>query len=259
MAAYSSPPPPEPLGLTDSPPAPSVRPKQSGLIAPMWHTVAILVLLLGLSGLSAWKGSASPAASRGEYGRALNYATVFVWEWLTVAFIAWGVRLRGNSLSGLIAGGWPNATAMLRDLRVAGLFLIGSDVILSLLHLAAGDKPNQALRDLLPQTPLETTLWFGLAATAGFCEEVIFRGYLQNQLARLTGNLYAGMALQALIFGVSHSYQGWKAAAIIAVYGAMFGWLAIYRVTLRPGMIAHFLQDGIGGMIAREGLKHLPK
>jgi membrane protease YdiL (CAAX protease family) len=32
---------------------------------------------------------------------------------------------------------------------------------------------------------------------------------------------------------------------IIAVYGFMFGWLARWRKSLRPGMIAHTLQDSV--------------
>jgi hypothetical protein len=35
---------------------------------------------------------------------------------------------------------------------------------------------------------------------------------------------------------------------IIAVYGCMFGALALWRRSLRPGIIAHFLQDSISGI-----------
>jgi membrane protease YdiL (CAAX protease family) len=36
---------------------------------------------------------------------------------------------------------------------------------------------------------------------------------------------------------------------IIAVLGCMMGWLAQWRQSLRPGMLSHFLQDAIGGII----------
>jgi membrane protease YdiL (CAAX protease family) len=36
---------------------------------------------------------------------------------------------------------------------------------------------------------------------------------------------------------------------IISVYGVLFGLLAAWRKSLRPGMIAHFLQDGVGGLL----------
>jgi len=42
----------------------------------------------------------------------------------------------------------------------------------------------------------------------------------------------------------------------ICVYGCLFGLLARWRGSLRPGMMAHFLQDGVGGLLlAAHGLK----
>jgi membrane protease YdiL (CAAX protease family) len=231
---------------------------ESGSIAPIWHTVLVLVMLLGIAGLSAWKGSVSPAGGVSQNARLLNYGTVMAWEWLTVGLIAWGVRLRGKSIADLIGGRWPNAAAVFRDVRIGVLFLLASDLILAIIQFALKNSPNQALRDLLPQTPIETAVWFALTATAGFCEEVIFRGYLQQQLSRMTRNATAGLVLQAVVFGLCHGYQGAKSVITIAIYGAMFGWLAQRQRSLRPGMITHFLQDGVGGLIAREALKRLP-
>jgi uncharacterized protein len=229
-----------------------------GLIAPPWHTATVLVLLLGIAALSAWHGGVSPAGNLGGRARVVTYASVFVWEWLTIALIAWGVRRRGHGISGLVGGSWPTGTAILRDIGVAVLFLVGSAVILGAIQLALKNKPNAAVRSLLPQTPVETALWILLAATAGFCEETIFRGYLQQQLGRITRNATAGLLLQAAVFGACHGYQGAKSMLTITIYGCMFGLLARRQRSLRPGMIAHFLQDGVGGLVIREVLKKLP-
>jgi membrane protease YdiL (CAAX protease family) len=231
---------------------------ESGLIAPAWHTALVLVLLFGIAALSAWHGGASPVGSYGGRVRLVTYASVFVWEWLTIALIAWGVRRRGHGISGLVGGSWPTGTAVLRDIGVAVLFLIGSGVILGAIQLALKNRPNEAVRGLLPQTPLETALWILLAATAGFCEETIFRGYLQQQLGRITQSVTAGLLLQAAVFGACHGYQGAKSILTITIYGGMFGLLARRRRSLRPGMIAHFLQDGVGGLVIREVLKRFP-
>ena len=66
----------------------------------------------------------------------------------------------------------------------------------------------------------------------------------------LTGSLVGAIALQAIAFGLSHGYQGWKMMSIIAIYGACFGWLAHWRRSLRPGMLGHALQDTAGGLLA---------
>jgi membrane protease YdiL (CAAX protease family) len=55
--------------------------------------------------------------------------------------------------------------------------------------------------------------------------------------------------LQGSAFGTAHGYQGWKFMLLIAVYGATFGLLTVWRRSLRPGMLAHFLQDAIGGIL----------
>jgi membrane protease YdiL (CAAX protease family) len=98
-------------------------------------------------------------------------------------------------------------------------------------------------------------LWVMLALTAGICEEILFRGYLQRQFAALTKSTAAGLVLQGLAFGAAHGYQGVKYMCIIAVYGCLFGLLAIWRHSLRPGMMAHFIQDSVGGLAGRHLLK----
>ena len=57
------------------------------------------------------------------------------------------------------------------------------------------------------------------------------------------------MLLSALIFGLSHAYEGQQRMILITVYGAMFGTLAILRKSLRPGMIAHAWHDTFQGAL----------
>ncbi len=94
-----------------------------------------------------------------------------------------------------------------------------------------------------------------LALTAGIGEEILFRGYLQRQFAALTRSTATGLVLQGVAFGAAHGYQGKKYMCVIAVYGCLFGLLAYWRRSLRPGMMAHFLQDAVGGLVGRHFLK----
>jgi membrane protease YdiL (CAAX protease family) len=131
-------------------------------------------------------------------------------------------------------------------------------VILGSIRFALRDTPSQSVRNLLPDTPAEMAVWVALSATAGFCEETIFRGYLQKQIARMTGSTNAGLVLQALVFGACHGYQGVKPMITITVFGLLFGLLANFVQNLRPGMLAHFLQDTLAGLAGRAILKRLP-
>jgi len=87
--------------------------------------------------------------------------------------------------------------------------------------------------------------------TAGFCEEIIFRGYLQRQFAAVAHTMLGGVALSAIVFGASHGYEGSPRMLLLALYGLMFGLLAWWRKSLRPGMIAHAWHDALSGAVLR--------
>ena len=70
-------------------------------------------------------------------------------------------------------------------------------------------------------------------------------------MGALTGSAPAGILLSAAIFGAGHAYQGPRPAVLIALYGLMFGLLAHWRKTVRPGMMAHAWQDTMSGLILR--------
>ena len=216
-------------------------------VAPAWHTIIVLALLLSVSLVGARSGSLPFVRA---HGRVVGYLLVMAFEWVTVAFIAHGVGRRGLSLHSLIGGSWARPLAALRDLGIALAFLIivGAGVLNGLGYLLKAE-PNQAIRHMLPQARIEVILYLMMALTAGFCEEVIFRGYLQRQFTAATQAAAGGIVLQGIAFGASHGYQGWKFMLLIVGYGALFGLLAQWRRSLRPGMITHFLQDGIGGLL----------
>ena len=74
---------------------------------------------------------------------------------------------------------------------------------------------------------------------------------LQRQMAALTGNIWVGIAVSGLIFGSAHGYEGVGRMVLVGIYGMMFGLLAHFRRSLRPGMIAHAFHDGIMGLALR--------
>lgn len=217
-------------------------------VAPAWHTAIVVLFMLGFSFLS-WL-SAKQSANR-AFARVSSYVLAMVVEWAVVGFIWFGVRRRGIRLSELVGGSWARFVAILRDFAIAVGFLLISSAILSGLGYLLKAAPNQAIRNIYPQGPFEITVYLLLVLTAAYCEEVIFRGYMQRQFTALTNGATGGIVLQGIVFGASHGYQGWRYMLIITVFGILFGLLAQWRRTLRPGMIAHFLQDGIGGIAGR--------
>ena len=111
------------------------------------------------------------------------------WEWILLGFTWLGVRKR-ISLRALIGGRWMNMEQFLRDVLYAAAFWVCALAVLGLgaklMHLDQAGKiesMRKQLGFLTPGSHLELAVWFCLSATAGFCEEIIFRGYLQRQLA----------------------------------------------------------------------------
>jgi membrane protease YdiL (CAAX protease family) len=229
--------------------APAVPQQDRGLLAPLWHTGIVLFILLG----------ASLGGSRGVHplgvDKIAQYLWTMSWEWLLTAFVYLGVRKR-ITLRELIGGRWANVEDVLIDLVVASAFWLAAIAVLGvgakLMHLdEAGrfDSMRRQLGFLIPDTTLELLIWFSVSATAGISEEIIFRGYLQRQFAGITRSIVAGVLISAVIFGAAHGYEGGPRMILIGIYGLMFGLLAWWRKSLRPGMIAHAWHDAFSGAV----------
>ena len=86
--------------------------------------------------------------------------------------------------------------------------------------------------------------------TAGFCEELVFRGYAQRQFLAHSQSPAIAVVGQGLVFGLMHAYQGWRAVVSITMLGVLFGAFAAWRKTLRPGMVAHAWHDVWAGWLS---------
>ena len=92
-------------------------------------------------------------------------------------------------------------------------------------------------------------MFLGVSLSAGFCEELVFRGYLTRQFSGWTGSRAAGILLQGVVFGLAHTYYRLVMVAIM-VLAWLLGLLAQWRRSLLPGMLFQGLQDCLGGVIA---------
>jgi membrane protease YdiL (CAAX protease family) len=220
------------------------------VVAPVWHTIVVLALLAGMASLALLSGGPGHIAK--GHSHVLGYGITMAIEWLIVGFIALGARWGGASLRVLTGRVLPGWRAMLRDLGIAIAYLVVAQVVLGAASFALSHilppTPADVIRNMLPRTWLENGAFLLLTLTAGICEEMIFRGYLQHQLTAWFGGA-ASIVLQGALFGAAHAYQGTAMVIVIAIFGCMFGLLALWRKNLRPGMLAHFIQDAVGGLV----------
>ncbi len=234
--------------LNEIPPVENLHP------IPYWHTAA-LVLVLGFLSIANLK---SGHGAHSGHGHVRIYLATIAYEWLFTVYVWWGLRRSGGTLRELIGGRWKSIEDFLIDIAVATGTWIGTLLVIAVAAIAMGMDHSGSLDDarkqigfLAPQSGFEVFLWICLSATAGFCEEVLFRGYLQKQFTRLLRNQWIAVLVVSILFGLGHGYEGPQRMVLIAILGLSFGVLSILRKSLRPAMMAHTLQDTISGLLLR--------
>lgn len=228
------------------------------LLAPLWHTAALIVLLLTYSYFGSSGNTSAPGHAMPEKLLIFQYAITMIFEGFLLFWVWLGLHMKGMRLRELIGGRWNSPEDFLIELGIAiGFWVVAMGVLIGLGFALGLTSPSQQksakqLADLIaPQGAATIVMWVFLSAIAGFVEEIVFRGYLQRQLGVITNSVAAGVVFSAVLFGCGHGYEGTRRMVLIAVYGVLFGLLALWRKSLRPGMIAHAWHDGFTGILLR--------
>jgi hypothetical protein len=222
-------------------------PIQQQRIASVWHTIGLLILL-------------SVPIVRGIYQQSLGgpnsqifsnhsqvflrfYIPVLIYEWVLAVYVYWGIRRGGTTLRELIGGRWARATDFFRDFGLAVGFLVAGVLCMSMIIKLLGPIHAKAINVILPQGGRELAVWAVISLTAGFVEELVYRGYLQTQFSRFGMPVALAILTQAIIFGAGHAYEGWQKAVAITFFAIFAGIVAAWRRSLRPNMMGHAMMD----------------
>jgi hypothetical protein len=211
-------------------------------VAGLWHTALVLGAVainscLGFIRSNHLRQTAAP-------NRPMVYVRTILVEWLILALVLAGVWLHKSPLRTVLGERWRSRSQFLRDLGIALAFLILSIAVTSAFgHHGQHAATDPAVKFLMPETANEKWLWALLAISAGICEEAVYRGYLQQQFTAYTHSIPVGIMISAVLFGAGHAYQGTRLAVLIGLGALLSGALAWWRKSVRPGMIAHTLQD----------------
>lgn len=221
---------------------------------PYWHTAVLLAVLAVFSVANAQSGHGTHSG----HAHVRLYVATIVYEWLLTAYVWWGLRRWGGSMRELIGGRWRRIEDFVTDIAIGTGAWIGALLVLAIAAFAMGMNQSGSIDDarrqigfLAPQSTLELILWLCLSVTAGFCEEVLFRGYFQMQCTRLVRNRWVALVIVSILFGLGHGYEGAQRMVLIALLGFAFGVMSLCRRSLRPAMAAHALQDTISGLLLR--------
>jgi membrane protease YdiL (CAAX protease family) len=225
-------------------------------IAPIPHTIALIGIIFAIAAYGAylqWNAGSGPdlVAHRGPQWPL--YLSLVAAEWGLFRFAFVGLKKSGTRMGDVIGERWGKWQDVLRDVAIALLAWTAWTGAETLASRMLGPDAAKGIDSLLPRGPAEIASWVALSVSAGICEEAIFRGYLQQQFMALTGNAFLAIGAQAIVFGIAHGYQGLRNTIVIAIFGALYGVVAHWRRSLRPGMILHAWTDVFSGILAPRG------
>lgn len=112
----------------------------------------------------------------------------------------------------------------------------------------AGSKLQHKLakiRIYLPQLARERQWFVAVCLSAGFCEELLYRGFLLHYALVFPWqfDVWAALLAASAIFGLSHVYQGLAGILQTAVVGLFLGILFLATGSLLAPMVLHTLID----------------
>jgi membrane protease YdiL (CAAX protease family) len=147
-------------------------------------------------------------------------------------------RPRPGRMVGSVVGGLVGSMVLVAVLRQVLQHLGGAAADYSMFERLKGNLPEY-LYWALPVT----------VGSAAFGEELLFRGFVRDAIQRLLPSHGAvaavtAIALQALLFGLLHAYQGWGGVATAGTIGLVLG--AVWRASgcnLWAAIVTHGLLD----------------
>ncbi len=119
---------------------------------------------------------------------------------------------------------------------------------------ALGVRESAFLRRLLPASGSEKVAFAGLSLSAGFGEELVFRGFLLVALRIAWGSQILALLVSSVAFGWMHAYQHPAGAMRAGLLGSLLAIPLVLSGSIWPSMIAHSAIDIIGGLLLRRRL-----
>lgn len=220
--------------------------------------VAALLIAVYLVVGEPWAGSVlhrrfEAALGRERGARLWLYHRLLVLEWGLFVLVA-GVVLVAPEV------GWaqlglrlpdqaPGAVAAALTVFVLAFLVLSTGVARTSARRAADDDAptlgSASVVALVPRTGVERR-WFALVAvTAGWCEEVLYRGFFLAVFVALVPDAsdLLLVVISAAAFGLAHAYQGVSGMVTTGVLGAILAYVYVGTGTLLVPILLHAAID----------------
>lgn len=179
------------------------------------------------------------------------YVATILFQWGLAVLVGWRALARGIRWSEL--GVAPIGNPALLAITLGGGILVALAHWANVRRIAGSEQPNvvrlRALGErLFPRSRPEVALFTALAATAGVCEEFLFRGFVMAALHRAGLAAWLVVTVSSAMFGVAHLYQGRGGSIGTAILGAAFAIVRLAYGNLLPAVVWHTALDVVAGI-----------
>lgn len=205
-----------------------------------WTWVGLAVALLGAPAIGSpvfqplygWLSGGDPLL-----GVLVGQSFMWLLAGLTLAILVFGEKVAPAGI-GLVA---PRMRSAWLGLGVGlGVYAALAAAAAALWALGLFDNKQEAQAVLA----LPTGARAYIAVTAGVTEEILFRGYALNRLARATGRPRLSACLVIAAFALAHApFWGWSGMAVPLVGGVFFTLIYMWRRDLVACVVAHAAID----------------
>src|ERR1017187_6838855 len=142
-------------------------------------------------------GGGAAAGQLGSHSQVIPvYLIAILMDWALLYYCWIGVHRRGGNLATLSGGRWTSWKSVAVDVGIVLPFWAMWEGAAYGVHWLLGPSGAKTVDSLLPKSLLEILVWIATSITAGICEEMAFRGYLQRQFNALSGNVAVGVLAQ---------------------------------------------------------------
>ena len=144
---------------------------------------------------------------------------------------------------GSIGLGWPSWTAIRAGVAFTGLLMALAMVAAAVVQLSGLPIQDDNQAQIIMSLPI----WLQplVAFSAGFTEEVLFRGYAIERMTELTRSRWLGAIVPIFVFGAVHApFWGVGHAVVAGMTGLWLTLIYLWRRNLWTNIAAHALLDG---------------
>jgi hypothetical protein len=221
-------------------------------VQPEWLVLVVFLAAMIADHLVLWPSFQRRVSLDAARARRVLWSqwALVLWGCTTLVMGLWCVQGRPLSTLGLaVPAGWR----LWGSLALTAALVSVQGASAARLARFAGDR-SKLRRQLgntgvvLPHAASELPGWIGMSVTAGFCEEVLFRGFVVWMLQPFAGWWGAAAASLAL-FSLAHAYQGAEGLVRSAALGAAITVLVFVTGSLWPAILLHAAIDFMGGWI----------